>query len=91
MCVQRPNGRTASTLRNSHQQTKWKRLSQVGERREKKQSDLQTAESAEAGVPTPNTKRGHVTMSDAIQLPYSGSERQVTRIKSYFVPYFIRN
>jgi hypothetical protein len=36
LCVQRQNGRTASTLRNSHQETKWKRLSQVGERREKK-------------------------------------------------------
>lgn len=84
LCVQRPNGRTANTLRSSHQQTKWKRFSQVGERREeseRKKKDLQTAESAEAVLPTPNTKRGHVTMSDAIQLALSGSERQVTRIK----------
>lgn len=61
------------------------------ERKKEKKNDLQTAESAEAVVPTPNTKRGHVTMSDEIQLPHSGSERQVTRIKSYFVPHIIRN
>jgi hypothetical protein len=66
----------------------------VCERREKKniKSYLQTAESAEAVVPTPpNTKRGHVTMSDAMQLQHSGSERQATRIKFYFVPHIIRN
>jgi hypothetical protein len=42
--------------------------------------DLQTAASAEAVMPTPSTKRGHVTMCDATQLAHSGSERQVTRI-----------
>lgn len=51
--------------------------------KEKIKNDLQTAESAEAVLPTRNTKRGHVTMSDAIHLAHSGSERQVTRITSY--------
>jgi hypothetical protein len=57
--------------------------------KKKIKTDLQTAESAEAALPTPNTKRGHVTMSDAIQLAHSGSERQVTRIASSCLALFV--